>query len=79
MLAHGAQHDDPHPRILVERLEHEPQLIALSHFDDVQRRPVEHDIGALTLGIDLDAKSVELLQARIGKTDGSCGHAVVPW
>ena len=68
MLAGGAQHDDAHPRILVERLEDQAELIALFHLDDVERRPVEHDIGAFALRIDLDAKAVELLQARIGKS-----------
>ena len=76
MLADGAQHDDAHARILVERLEHQAQLIALPHLDDVERRPVEHDVGALARGVDLDAKAVEflVLQTRIGKR----GHAAVP-
>ena len=46
MLADGAQHDDAHARIVVERLEDETKLIALSHFDDVERRPVEDNVGA---------------------------------
>ncbi len=47
MLARRAQHDHPHARVLIERLENKAKLIALVHFDDVQRRPVEHDVGAL--------------------------------
>ena len=36
----GAQHDHAHAFVLVERLEDEPQLIALRHRDDVERRTV---------------------------------------
>ena len=68
MLARGAQHDHAHARILIERLEHQAELIALAHFDHVERRPVEHHIGALARRIDLDAEAVEFcLQTRIGK------------
>ncbi len=67
MLAHRAQHDDAHAGILVERLEHQAKLIALAHLDDIERRPVEHDVGAFARRIDLDAEAVELLQTRIGK------------
>ena len=67
MLADRAQHDHAHAGILVERLEDQAELIALAHLDDVQRRPVEHDVGAFARRIDLDAKAVELLQTRIGK------------
>src|SRR5262249_9895992 len=76
-LAHGAQHDDAHARVLVERLEHEAQLVALRHCDDVERRPVEHDVGALVRGVDLDAETVERGQARIGECIGFT-HAAVP-
>ena len=74
MLAVGAQHDHAHARILVERLEHQPKLVALRHLDDIERRPVEHHVGAFARGVDLDAKAVELLQSRIGKFS----HAGVP-
>src|SRR5277367_1347984 len=74
IFADGAQHDHAHAVVLVKRLEDEPQLIALSHFDNIERRPVQHDIGALARGIDLDAETVELLQTQIGKPS----HAVVP-
>ncbi len=67
MLAGRAQHDHAHARVLIERLENKAKLIALVHFDNVQRRPVEHDVGALARAVDLDAKAVELVQARIGK------------
>ncbi len=60
MLADGAQHDHPHARVLVDRFERQPQLVTLRHFDDVERRPVEDHVGALALGIDLDAKAVSL-------------------
>jgi len=31
----------------------------LRHLDDVERRPVEDDVGTLVLGIDLDPEAVE--------------------
>ena len=68
MLADGAQHDDAHPFILVQRLEHEPQLVALRHRNDVERRAVEDHVGALARGIDLDAKAVERGEARVGES-----------
>jgi hypothetical protein len=74
MLAGGAEHDDAHPRILVERLKDQTKLIALPHFDDVERRPVENDVGAFAGRIDLDAKAVQRLQTRIGEFT----HAAVP-
>jgi hypothetical protein len=74
VLADGAQHDDAHARILVERFEDQTKLIALSHFDDVERRPVENDVGAFARRIDVDAKAVEGLQTRIEKFT----HAAVP-
>ena len=74
MLAGRAQHDDAHARILVERLEHQTKLIALPHFDDVERRPVENDVGAFACRIDLDTKAIQRLQTRIGKFT----HAAVP-
>src|SRR5580704_7913924 len=74
MLAGCPQHDDAHPHILVERFEDETKLIALPHFDDIERRPVENDIGAFAGRIDLDTKAVEDLQTRIGKFT----HAAVP-
>ena len=66
MLAGRAQHDHTHARIIVERLEHQAKLIALRHLDDVERRPVEHDVGAFARRIDLNAEAVELLQTGIG-------------
>ena len=52
-------HDDAHRGLGVERLERSAQLVALRHRNDVQGRPVEHDVGALALGVGLDAKPVE--------------------
>src|SRR6202043_3485620 len=74
MLANGAQHDDADARILVERLEDQTKLIALPHFDDIEGRRVENDVGAFAGRVDLDAKAVEGLQTRIGKFT----HAAVP-
>ena len=81
MLADGAQHDDPYPRILVDRFEHEAQLVALRHLDDVERRPVEDHVGALALVVDLDPEAVEAREPRIGKSHGrahTLAHTVVP-
>ena len=60
MLADRAHHDDAHARIFIQRLEHQPQLVALRHRDDVERWPVENDVGALTPLVDFDLKAVEL-------------------
>ena len=56
-------HDDADARVLVERLEHQPQLVALRHRDDVEGRAVEDDIGALMRRVDLDLETVELGEA----------------
>ena len=76
MLADRAQHDDAHARVLVERLEHQAKLVALRHRDDVERRPVEDDVGALARRVDLDAEAVERGEARIGKRHGLRTHAL---
>ncbi len=52
MLALGTQHDNPHAIVGIERLERGAQLLALRHREDVERRPVEHDVGALAPGIN---------------------------
>jgi hypothetical protein len=61
MLAGGPQDDDADAGNGVERLEHRAQLLALCHRDDVERWPVEDHIGALPLGIQLQAEAVETL------------------
>ncbi|MNJ78471.1 hypothetical protein D3C77_762340 [compost metagenome] len=43
----------------VERFEGLAQLVALAHGDDVQRRAVEDDVGALAGRVDLDPEAVE--------------------
>ena len=48
MLANRPENDDAHPWISVERLEGKAELIALRHLDDVERRPIEDDVGALS-------------------------------
>jgi hypothetical protein len=67
MLADRPQHDDAHARILVEILEHHPQLVALRHRHHVERRPVENDVGALARFVDLDAKAVQRGKAGVGE------------
>ena len=65
MLADRAQHDHAHALVLVQRLEHQAELIALRHFDDVERRPVEDDVGALLGDVQFDLEAVERRQTRI--------------
>ncbi len=65
VLALRPQDDDPHAGILVQRLEHLPDLVALGHRDDIHRRPRQDHVGTLALGIDLDAEAVEVRQARV--------------
>ena len=59
MLADRADHDNPHALIFVQCLEHEPQLVALRHRDDVERWAVENDVGALAHLVDFDLETVE--------------------
>src|SRR5580700_5630239 len=74
MLAGRPQHDHAHACIFVERFEDQTKLVALPHFDDIERRAVENNVGAFAGRIDLDAKAVEGLQTRVGKFT----HAAVP-
>src|SRR5438309_2116768 len=79
MLADRAQHDDAYPLIFIERLEHQAQLIALRHLDHVERRTMQHDIGALLLAVEFDLEAVERRETRIAEGHGSYrGHARVP-
>src|SRR5262249_1690763 len=77
MLALGAQHDDAHTRVRIQRFEGKPELVALRHRDHVKRRPVENDVAALLRLVDLDVKAVERRHPRIAQ--GPHGHAAVPW
>ena len=65
MLADRPDDDDADPIVLIERLEHQPQLIALRHRDDIVGRPVENDVGALPCLVDLDLETVELAEPGI--------------
>src|ERR1700756_2860998 len=47
------------PGISIERLEHRAQFLALGHRNDVERWPVEDHVGALPLGIQLQAEAFE--------------------
>src|SRR5262245_46925909 len=76
MFPDRTQDNHAHAVIFIECLEHHPQLIALRHFDDVERRAVENDVGAFLLGIHFHAETVELRQARVGKCER--GHVAVP-
>src|SRR5262249_42504156 len=73
MLADGAQHDDAHALIGVQRLERGAHLVALRHRDDVERRPVEGDVGAPALRGGLDPEAVQLGEA--GRREGLRAHA----
>src|SRR5215470_5419024 len=78
MPAAGAQHDQAHARVLVQGLEHETQLVALGHLDDIERRPVEDDVSPFERAVDLDAEAIERGQARVGEWQ-RCTHAGVPF
>ena len=67
MLAVGADHDDPHPVVFVQRLERAAQLVALAHVDDVVRRAVEHDVAAL--------RRAASISTRKPSSSVSCGRA----
>ena len=71
VLADGTQHDDADARVVVDRFEHQAQLVALRHLDDVERRPIENHVGALAFGIDFDAKPVKPRQPRVGESHSS--------
>jgi len=51
MFTNRSQDDNAHPRIGVERLEGQAQLVALWHRDHVERRPVKDDVGTLACGV----------------------------
>ena len=76
MFADRAQHDHAHALVLVQRLEHQAELVALRHFDDVERRPVEDDVGALLGDVEFDLEAVERRETRI--VEDHFAHAVVP-
>src|SRR6476469_9945961 len=76
MLADCAQYDNAHAIVFVERFETQPQLIALWHRNDIERRPVEDDIRPLLSNIDFHTKTVKCGKARVGQSHGR--HAVVP-
>lgn len=54
VLAPGAHDDHAHAVVLVERLECSAQLVAGVHRNDVERRAMQDDVGALAGGVDLD-------------------------
>ena len=78
MLANRPKNDDTHPWISVERLEGKAELIALRHLDDVERRPIEDDVGALSPGIQFDAKAVELRRKFARDGNVAFGHVWLP-
>ena len=59
--------------VVVEALEHQPELVALRHRHHVERRPVEDDVGALARFVDLDAEAVERGEAGVVE-DGGGAH-----
>ena len=59
MLSLRAQNNHTHPIIFVEPFEDAAQLVALTHGNDIERRAVEDNVGALPRRIDFDAKAVE--------------------
>ena len=77
MLANGAQHNHAHTLVLVERLEYKPQLVALSHLNDIERRTIKNDIRALLFGVQLDFEAVVRRQARV--VESHRDHAAIPY
>jgi hypothetical protein len=75
MFADRPDDDDAHARVFVERFEHQPQLVALRHRDDVVGRSVEDDVGALMRLIELDLEAVELGEPPIFENIGN-GHFI---
>src|SRR4029077_6335345 len=67
MLPDCAHHNNAHVFVLVERLKSYPQLIALWHLDDVERRPVEDNIGAFLSDIDFHTEADECGAAWVGR------------
>src|SRR5439155_21955936 len=70
MLSLPPQHDDANVRILIERLECQPELIALRHRHDVMGRASKDDVGALMRLVDLDLEPIQLCEAGIGECVG---------
>ena len=60
ILAFRAEHDNAHIVVTVERREHRRELLALRHADDVERRPVENDVGPCA--VYFHAEAVEVLK-----------------
>src|SRR5262245_19727342 len=77
MLADRAQHDHAHALVEVERLEGGAELVALPHGDDVERRAVEDDVGALLALVDLDAEAVEIVEEVRGRPQRAGRHWAV--
>ena len=72
MLAGCSQNDDANAHILVQSLEHKPKLIALGHGYDVERRPIENDIGPFARRIDFHTEAVKHGKPRIRKSGTHC-------
>ncbi len=72
ILSDRTHHDDAYAVVLIECLEHQPELVALRHRHHVERRAVEDDVGAFMRFVDLDLEAVELGEAVIGEF--ICGH-----
>ena len=70
VLALAAHHDDTHARIFVQRLEGQPELVALRHRHDVIGRASKDDVGALMRLVDLDLEPIELGEPGIGERIG---------
>jgi hypothetical protein len=75
VFAVGAHDDHPHALVFIQRFECGAQLVAGMHRNDVQRRPMQDDVGALTCGIDLDREAIELLKQRLAAM-GQVSHFV---
>src|SRR5262245_33380494 len=76
VFADSSQYNYADAVMFIKGLEYKPQLVALRHFDHVERWAIEDDVGTLLVRIQFHAEAVELCQARVGKCHR--GHAAVP-
>ena len=59
VFAYRAKHNDANPRIGIQGIEYDAELLRLLHRDDVDWRPVPDDVGAGIRFHQLDVRAVE--------------------
>ena len=58
----GSEHDHAHSLVGIERGEGGGELVPLRHAHDVERRAIEHDVGAGRRAVDLHPEAVEIVE-----------------